>query len=300
MRFKSFLSKLSEEFKDIGKLSPEKLKRGLPMVTGQENFIKVTGRVYHQAINRIRQNDIAKLNKNLPSKGLNSLHVYDVKDYMKMNCFLGKNNSSGYCIKPDGELVSVFSSQGSSGNALMDSAVKNGAKYLDCKTNYKGQGVDQLARVIKTIKEDPGSRRIILSAYNVADLDKMVLNPCHCMVQFYVDTVRGELSAQMYQRSADLFLGVPINIASYALLTHLIAHVCKLGVGKLTICYGDAHIYKNHLEQVKEQLSRRDRVKPFPKLKILRVVDNIEDFTLDDIAIVGYEHEARIKAPMAV
>ena len=175
-----------------------------------------------------------------------------------------------------------------------------GAKYVDCKTNYKGQGVDQLARVIKTIKEDPGSRRIILSAYNVADLDKMVLNPCHCMVQFYVDTVRGELSAQMYQRSADLFLGVPINIASYALLTHLIAHVCKLGVGKLTICYGDAHIYKNHLEQVKEQLSRRDRVKPFPELKILRVIDNIEDFTLDDIAIVGYEHEARIKAPMAV
>jgi len=131
MKFKSFLIKLSEEFADIGKLSPDQLKKGLPLKSS-EDFIKVTGRVYHQAINRIRNNDIAKLNKNLPSKGLNSLHIYEVKDYMKMNCFLGKNNSSGYCLKPDGELVSVFSSQGSSGKLLMKSAVKNGAKYLDC------------------------------------------------------------------------------------------------------------------------------------------------------------------------
>ena len=175
-----------------------------------------------------------------------------------------------------------------------------GAEYVDCKTDYSGRGVDQIQRVIDTIRKDPCSRRIILSAYNVADLDKMVLNPCHCMVQFYVDTVRGELSAQMYQRSADLFLGVPINIASYALLTHMIAHVCGLGVGKLVICYGDAHIYKNHLDAVKTQLGRRELVKPFPELRIKRQLSDIGEFILDDFEIVNYQREGRIKAPMAV
>lgn len=176
----------------------------------------------------------------------------------------------------------------------------SGAEYVDCKTDYSGKGVDQIKKVIDTIKSDPCSRRIILSAYNVADLDKMVLNPCHCMVQFYVDTVRGELSAQMYQRSADLFLGVPINIASYALLTHMIAHVCGLGVGKLVICYGDAHIYKNHLDAVKTQLERRNLVKPFPELRIKRKVKDINDFVLEDFEIINYQREGRIKAPMAV
>lgn len=175
-----------------------------------------------------------------------------------------------------------------------------GAEYVDCHTDYRGKGVDQVRKVINLIKNDPCSRRIILNSYNVPDLDKMVLNPCHCMVQFYVDTVRNELSAQMYQRSADMFLGVPINIASYALLTHMIAHVCGMGVGKLVICYGDAHIYKNHLEQVAEQLSREERVKPFPRLKIMREVRDIEDFTSEDFMIVEYEREGRIKAPMAV
>lgn len=175
-----------------------------------------------------------------------------------------------------------------------------GAEYVDCKTDYSGKGVDQIKRVIDTIRSDPCSRRIILSAYNAADLDKMVLNPCHCMVQFYVDTARGELSAQMYQRSADLFLGVPINIASYALLIHMIAHVCGLGVGKLVICYGDAHIYKNHLDAVKTQLGRRELVKPFPELRIKRKVEEIGDFVLDDFEIVNYKREGRIKAPMAV
>lgn len=175
-----------------------------------------------------------------------------------------------------------------------------GAEYVDCHTDYSGKGVDQLKRVIKTIKTDPCSRRIIMSAYNVADLDKMVLNPCHCMVQFYVDTKRNELSAQMYQRSADMFLGVPINIASYSLLTHMIAHVCGLGVGKFVVCYGDAHIYKNHLEAVATQLDRRSLVKPFPELRIKRKVTDIEDFTLDDFELINYQREGRIKAPMAV
>jgi dihydrofolate reductase/thymidylate synthase len=176
----------------------------------------------------------------------------------------------------------------------------SGAEYIDCKTDYSGKGVDQIKKVINTIRKDPCSRRIILSAYNVHDLDKMVLNPCHCMVQFYVDTVRGELSAQMYQRSADLFLGVPINIASYALLTHMIAHVCGLGVGKLVICFGDAHIYKNHLDAVETQLERKELVKPFPELRINRDVDEIEKFVLEDFEIVNYQREGRIKAPMAV
>jgi thymidylate synthase len=158
-------------------------------------------------------------------------------------------------------------------------------------------GIDQLANVIEGIKNSPQSRRHILSAWNVADLDKMALPPCHTFSQFYVNN-QGELSCNLYQRSADLFLGVPFNIASYALLTHMIAHVCDLKVGEFYHTIGDGHIYNNHIEAVDEQLSRE--AKKFPTLKIIGDYKSIDDFTMDSFEIVGYDPHPFIKAPMAV
>ena len=158
-------------------------------------------------------------------------------------------------------------------------------------------GIDQLANVIEGIKSSPQSRRHILSAWNVADLDKMALPPCHTFSQFYVNN-QGELSCNLYQRSADLFLGVPFNIASYALLTHMIAHVCDLKVGEFYHTIGDGHIYNNHIEAVDEQLSRE--AKKFPTLKIIGDYKSIDDFTMDSFEIVGYDPHPFIKAPMAI
>jgi thymidylate synthase len=158
------------------------------------------------------------------------------------------------------------------------------------------QNHDQLIELIDGIKNDPYSRRHIISAWNPGELDIMALPPCHMMAQFYVNN--GRLSCQMYQRSADMFLGVPFNIASYAVFTHMIAQVCNLEVGDLIITLGDAHIYKNHIEQVKEQLTRTPY--PMPTLKLNSDIEVITDFTMDDIEIVGYESHDAIKAPMAI
>lgn len=158
-------------------------------------------------------------------------------------------------------------------------------------------GVDQLANLIEGIKNDPQGRRHILSAWNVSDLDKMALPPCHTMSQFYVNN-EGELSCNLYQRSADLFLGVPFNIASYALLIHMIAHVCGLKVGDYYHTIGDGHIYNNHVDAVNEQLTRE--ATKFPKLKIIGEHKSIDDFTMDSFEIVGYDPLPFIKAPMAV
>lgn len=158
-------------------------------------------------------------------------------------------------------------------------------------------GNDQIATLIDGIKNNPQSRRHILNAWNVDDLDIMALPPCHVMSQFYVSN-DNKLSCNLYQRSADLFLGVPFNIASYALLTHMIAHVCGLGVGTYTHVMGDAHIYENHIDAVNEQLSRETQ--QFPKLIINRKVDNIDDFEMEDFEIIGYNPGDTIKAPMAV
>jgi len=182
-----------------------------------------------------------------------------------------------------------------------------------------GKTYDQITDVIERIKKDPNSRRLIVNAWNVADLSKMALPPCHCLFQFYVEPaqpslaapisprprfdpahrkLRAALSCQLYQRSADIFLGVPFNIASYTLLTHMIAQVCNLEVGEFVHTLGDAHLYSNHLEQAREQLSRQPRT--LPVLNLNSQVKNIFDFTIGDIEILNYDPYPSIKAPIAV
>ncbi|MEA9985440.1 MULTISPECIES: thymidylate synthase [Subtercola] len=159
-----------------------------------------------------------------------------------------------------------------------------------------GSHIDQISQVIETLKTDPDSRRMIVSAWNVADIPQMALAPCHAFFQFYV--ADGKLSCQLYQRSADLFLGVPFNIASYALLTHLVAAQAGLEVGDFIWTGGDCHIYDNHREQVIEQLSRSPF--PLPTLELTRTPASIFDYTYDDFAVVNYQHHPAIKAPVAV
>jgi len=156
--------------------------------------------------------------------------------------------------------------------------------------------IDQISNLIERIKKSPDSRRHIISAWNVGDVDEMALPPCHCLFQFYV--ANGKLSCQLYQRSADLFLGVPFNIASYALLVHMIAQVCDLEVGEFVHTFGDAHIYSNHFEQVELQLTREP--KPLPTLKLNPEIKDIFAFTYDDIKVEGYEAHPHIKGKVAV
>ena len=159
-----------------------------------------------------------------------------------------------------------------------------------------GKTIDQIAWLIDEVKRNPDSRRLVVSAWNVADLPKMALQPCHCLFQFHV--ANGRLSCQLYQRSADVFLGVPFNIASYALLTHMLAQVCGLAPGDFVHSFGDVHLYNNHVEQARSQLAREPL--PLPRLKLNPDVKSIFDFRFDDIAIEGYQSHPAIKAPVAV
>jgi len=159
-----------------------------------------------------------------------------------------------------------------------------------------GGSIDQISQVMREIKSNPDSRRLLVSAWNVSDIPKMALPPCHLLFQFYV--AEGKLSCQLYQRSCDIFLGVPFNIASYSLLTHMVAQQCDLGVGDFVWTGGDCHIYSNHFDQVREQLAREPR--PYPRLRIRRRPASLFDYTFDDFEIVDYDPHPHIKAPVAV
>ena len=159
-----------------------------------------------------------------------------------------------------------------------------------------GSSIDQIGEVVRQLKEDPDSRRIIVSAWNVSEIDKMALPPCHCLFQFYV--AEGKLSCQLYQRSCDIFLGVPFNIASYALLTMMVAQVTGLKPGEFVHTFGDTHLYLNHLDQAKEQLSREPRA--LPQMKLNPAVKDIFAFRYEDFTLEGYDPHPAIKAPVAV
>jgi len=180
--------------------------------------------------------------------------------------------------KPDGELGPVYGYQWRSWPAP------------------DGRHIDQITQVIDMLKKNPDSRRMIVSAWNVADLDKMALMPCHAFFQFYV--ADGKLSCQLYQRSADMFLGVPFNIASYALLTLMVAQVCGFKPGDFVHTFGDTHVYRNHFDQTREQLSRTPRA--LPVMKLNPAVKNILDFKYEDFTLEGYDPHPLIKAPVAV
>lgn len=170
-----------------------------------------------------------------------------------------------------------------------------GKQWRNWETN-DGKAIDQISEVIEQIKTNPDSRRLLVNAWNVGQISQMALPPCHILFQFYV--ANNKLSCQLYQRSADIFLGVPFNIASYALLTHMIAQVCNLGVGDFVHSFGDAHIYSNHFDQARLQLSRNPY--PLPELKLNKDIKNIFDFRFEDIEIINYQSHPTIKAPIAV
>ncbi len=170
-----------------------------------------------------------------------------------------------------------------------------GAQWRDWRGG-NGVRVDQIDNLINQIKSNPQSRRLIVSAWNPAEIENVALPPCHVLFQFYIQD--GELSCQLYQRSADLFLGVPFNIASYSLLTMMVAHVVDLRPGDFVHTFGDLHLYNNHLDQAREQLSRDCR--SLPRMKLNTAVKNIHDFTFEDFELVGYDPHPSIKAPIAV
>jgi thymidylate synthase len=181
-----------------------------------------------------------------------------------------------------------------------------GAKYRGADADYTGEGVDQLAEVIRCLREEPWNRRIVLSAWNPAALKEMVLPPCHMFAQFYVsggkDGERGRLSCCLYQRSCDMGLGVPFNIASYALLTHILAHACGLEAGEFVHCMGDAHVYRDHVEALKTQLEREPR--EWPTVRFLTPggggLEEVDGMKVEDIVVEGYRPHAGIKMEMSV
>ncbi|KAJ8385855.1 hypothetical protein AAFF_G00182110 [Aldrovandia affinis] len=215
--------------------------------------------------------------KELSEKGVKIWEANGSRDFL---------DKSGFTSREEGDLGPVYGFQWR----------HFGAEYKDMHTDYAGQGVDQLQKIIDTIKANPEDRRIIMCAWNPKDLPLMALPPCHALCQFYV--CDGELSCQLYQRSGDMGLGVPFNIASYALLTYMIAHITGLKPGDFVHTLGDAHIYTNHIGPLKIQLEREPR--PFPKLKILRTVERVDDFRAEDFEICDYNPHPTIKMQMAV
>ncbi|XP_022918259.1 thymidylate synthase isoform X2 [Onthophagus taurus] len=215
--------------------------------------------------------------KDLAKKNVNIWNPNSTREYL---------DSIGLTDREEGDLGPIYGFQWR----------HYGAEYGNMHTDYTNKGIDQLMDVINTIKNKPTDRRIIMCAWNPIDIPKMALPPCHCLVQFYV--AEGELSCLLYQRSADMGLGVPFNIASYALLTYMIAHVTGLKPGEFIHTLGDSHVYTNHVVALKEQLKRTPRA--FPTLNIKRSVSNIEDFQFEDFELIGYDPYPAIKMQMAV
>ena len=187
--------------------------------------------------------------------------------------------------RPTGELGPVYGHQW-----------RNFGATKNTDGSYNNDGFDQLEWLINEIKTNPDSRRLIVSGWNPNEANQVALPPCHTLFQFFVQN--GKLSCQLYQRSADIFLGVPFNIASYALLTHMVAQVCGLGLGEFIWTGGDCHLYSNHIEQAELQLSREPL--PLPKLRLNPAIDNLFDFSFDDMELIDYQHHAAIKADVAV
>ena len=268
------------------------LSEGFPAVTTKKLF---TRSVIHELIWFLQGSS------NIKYLVDNDVHIWDEWPYKH------------YLIKNDQKVPDTNSDEWKRGMAAFIENVKAddkfSAKWGEIGPVYgyqwrswptpDGKHIDQIAKAVETIKNDPNSRRIVVSAWNVADIDEMAkagLPPCHLLFQFYVE--EDKLSCQMYQRSADTFLGVPFNIASYALLTMMMAQVCGLKPGDFVHTFGDTHLYLNHLKQVDEQLSRKP--KPLPKMKINPKVKDISKFTIDDFELVGYNPHPAIYAPIAV
>lgn len=224
--------------------------------------------------------------------------LYNTRDEDKTTIWTGNATADYWTPKAkyEGDLGRVYGVQWRHWNKYNEQMTFGKAHLGGDRVAADKVEVDQLANLIDGIKNDPNGRRHILTAWNVAELDQMALPPCHVLAQFYVSN--GKLSCHMYQRSVDVFLGLPFNIASYALLTHMIAQVCYLNVGELIISTGDTHIYSNHVEQVKEQLNRAEY--PLPTLKLNTGIKEIDKFTMDDIVLVNYKSHGTIKAEMAV
>lgn len=206
----------------------------------------------------------------------------DLKELQKLGCHIWDANAEANYWKPKAKF------EGDMGRVY-------GVQWRSWRTS-DGREIDQLAEAIQKIKESPNDRRIIVNAWNPGELNQMALPPCHMMYHFFV--AGNKLSLLMYQRSCDMFLGVPFNIASYSLLLHLVAQVTNLEADECILMLGDAHIYHNHLEQIKEQLSRTPYTAP--KLKLNPVIKNIDDFKMDDIELMDYQSHPAIKAPMAI
>ncbi len=270
------------------------LSKGFPLLTTKKVPIKA---IIHELLWFMRGDT------NLKYLADNNVHIWDEWPY---KAFLQRNNlpipeiNGEDWKKGMSEFVEKIKSDESFAKEYGNLGPIYGYQWRNWPTPNGGH-VDQLKQVIETIKKSPDSRRIIVSAWNVADIEEMAkagLPPCHCLFQFYV--ADGKLSCQLYQRSCDTFLGVPFNIASYALLTMIIAQITGLQAGEFVWTGGDTHLYLNHLEQVKTQLARAGDIRPMPKMKINPEKKNLEDFTIDDFELTDYNPHEGIKAPIAV
>jgi thymidylate synthase len=270
------------------------LSKGFPLLTTKKLPIKA---IIHELIWFLRGDT------NLKYLADNNVHIWDEWPYkaylIKNNINVPKTGSEEW-NKGIKEFVERIKSEESFAKEYGNLGPIYGYQWRNWPTPNGGH-IDQLKNVIDQIKNSPDSRRLIVSAWNVADIDEMAkagLPPCHCLFQFYV--ANGKLSCQLYQRSCDTFLGVPFNIASYSLLTMIIAQVTGLEVGEFVWTGGDTHLYVNHLEQADLQLSRKNDIRPMPTLKINPNIKNIEDFTIEDFELVDYNPHDAIKAPIAV